>query len=318
MREAPQATPGLGNAPDSLSPTRYLAWLYSPPSEQRVLATLCAIESEVAGSLRAGVDHTVAHARLQWWREECERSARGQPVHPLTRDLVQTFAAEAAAAPSPIAGISGFVDTAVWDLAGATFETRKELTAYCERWAAAMFEPVAARIAHVAQGLRVAHEARPLDQAVAAAGSRWRTLGTALREIELLTDLARESHAGRVRVPLDELQRAGVQVSSLAKPPWPAALASVLRERHETLRATIASAVAGITLEEQSRFRGLLVWTALVWRLSVRAQRALPNSIPPRRYHALADGWHAWRVARRAVAGKYRLTGFRSTGMKPP
>ena len=282
----------------ALSSERYLAWLYSQPEQQPVLAALCQIETEIAGSLKGGIDHHVAHARLQWWREECERTAQGRAVHPLTRELLLAFgvdggagagAGAGAAAYASIAGVSGFVDTAVWDLAGATFETRKELTAYCERWATAMFETSAAA---------VRSEQSP---------SRTRVLGAAVREVELLAGLAREAHAGRLRVPLDELERAGVDVGALAKPPWPAALETLLRERHETLRATIASGVSQFGRDEQAPIRGLLVWAALAWRLSWRAQRALPNVISPRRYHALSDGWHAWRATHRATAGKLRL-----------
>jgi len=129
-----------------------------------------------------------------------------------------------------------------------------------------------------------------------------------VREIELLTDLAREAHAGRVRVPLDELDRAGVEVNSLAKPPWPAPLAKLLSERHQALRAAIAESVGALGRDEQAAFRGLLVWAALASRQSERAQRALPGIIFPRRYYALADGWQAWRAARRAAAGKLRLS----------
>ncbi|MGH8210348.1 MAG: squalene/phytoene synthase family protein, partial [Steroidobacteraceae bacterium] len=175
MPESPPAAPAGGAAPateplrpsdppNALSPARCLAWLYSPPAQQPVLAALCEIEREVASSLRPGIDHHVAHTRLQWWREECERCARGRPVHPLTRELVKAYGARAMSESAPLAGISGFVDTAVWDLAGATFETRQELTAYCERWAAAMLEPVA-QAARVAQAGDVAGTARNPRQA---------------------------------------------------------------------------------------------------------------------------------------------------------
>ena len=289
-RVLPARTDGASHM---LSASRYLAWLYSPVSQQPVFAKLCEIESEIAGSLRPGIDHHVAHARLQWWREECERCAQGRPVHPLTRELVKAYGTVPGGQPSPLAGISGFVDTAVWDLAGATFETRKELTAYCDRWAAAMFETAA--------GQGAAGEV-PGD------GSRWRVLGAAVREIELLADLAREAHVGRLRVPLDELERAGVEVKSLAKPPWPAPLVTLVRERHEALRATLGECLAALGREQQREFRGLLVWVALTWKQSARGQRALPNTISPRRYHAFADGWLAWRAARRAAAGNLRLS----------
>lgn len=381
-----EAPPAAGpvrpdDAPHVLSASRYLAWLYSPSSQQPVFAKLCEIESEIAGSLRPGIDHHVAHARLQWWREECERCAQGRPVHPLTRELVKAYGAVPAGRPSPLAGISGFVDTAVWDLAGATFETRKELTAYCDRWAAAMFETAAGQVAagaavnagastatnsqvdaaasgatnsgsgvsargatnsrvgaaasmaanseagvsasgatnsRVGAAASMAANAGTSRGANAAAsetspdvpvaGSHWRVLGAAVREIELLADLAREAHVGRLRVPLDELEQAGVEVRSLAKPPWPAPLVTLVRARHEALRVTIGECLGALGREQQTEFRGLLVWTALAWKQSVRAQRALPNTILPRRYHAFADGWLAWRAARRAAAGNLRLS----------
>ena len=357
---SPASAAGQGDTPHMLSPSRYLACLYSPAPKQAVLERLCEIENEIASSLRPGIDHHVAHARLQWWQEECERCVQGRPVHPLTRELVKAYGAPTAGEPSPLAGVSGFVDTAVWDLASATFETRKELTAYCERWAAAMFETAAAQvvsaassaqttaaaqivcaasgpqttaaaqivtaasgpqtaaaaqIVSAASGSQTAAAAQAVSAASSAqttnaprAASRWRTLGAAVREIELLGDLAREAHAGRVRIPLDELERAGVEVKSLAEPPWPAPLASLLRERHEALRAIVGQSLVAVGREEQPSFRGLLVWAALAWRQSARVQRALPNIILPRRYHALADGWQAWRAARRAAAGNLRLS----------
>src|SRR6266436_3113648 len=128
---------------------RYFALLYSPPSQRLALDALFGIEREIFESLRPGIDHHVAHSRLQWWREECERAAGGHPVHPLTRALVD--------AQANLNGLCGVVDVAIWDLASATFETRRELAAYCERWATAMIEPIAGTAwEDVDTGLRVA------------------------------------------------------------------------------------------------------------------------------------------------------------------
>ena len=322
---------GGDDAPKALSPSRYLAWLYSTEARKPVLATLLNIESEIASGLRPGLEHHVAHARLQWWSEEAERVAEGRPVHPLTRELVKARSNASGNAGNPsgahadrvasaaagltahdaglTAHIAGFVDTAIWDLASATFETRKELTAYCERWATAMFETADGLTRAEARDL--ATDAAPATVEKPAAGasapSPWTVLGAAVREIELLADAARDVQLGRVRIPLDELDRASVDANALVKLPWPAPLAALIKARHEALRATIAKGVAALTREEQMAQRGLLVWVALMWRLSTRAERALPNVILPRRYDALADGWQAWRAARRAAAGKLRL-----------
>ena len=282
----PELLPPVPGSPGASC--RYFAWLYSPPEQRPVLAALCAIEREIRTSLRS--DHQVAHARLEWWREEAERYAEGSPVHPLTRSLLASCGRPRSPRRSP----AGFVDTAVWDLAAATFESRREVAAYCERWTSAMIEPlVDCALTEAAEADRAAQIGRPL--------------GAALREIELLADLARDARSGRLRLPLDELDLAGVDTDSLAKPPWPPALSDLLRKRHEALRTELASAVAHVRNDEQPRLRALLVWAALAWRTSLRAQRALPGILEPRRAHVLVDGWIAWQAARRAMSGTFVL-----------
>jgi 15-cis-phytoene synthase len=275
---------------------RDFALLYSPPSQHVVLEALFGIEREVFESIRPGIDHQVAHSRLQWWREECARTLEGRPLHPLTRTLVEALRSEpssrleSSSAPETalpaLRGLAGFVDVATWDLASATFETRRELTAYCERWASAMIEPLAG----------------------VGSASIWRTIGATIREIELLSDLAREAHYGRLRFPLDELDRTKASLGTLAKPPWPAALAEILRARQRALRNEISAALSRLGGEPQPMLRGLLVWVALAWRSSSRAERALPDRLRPGRFDALSDAWFAWRVARKAMVGRLRLS----------
>jgi 15-cis-phytoene synthase len=274
----------MSEKPEAHTP-RFLAWLYSTRSQQPVMAALCGIEREIGASVRPGVDHHVAHTRLEWWRAECERCAAGNPAHPLTRELLTHLqdAAPAAQTGSALAGLSGLVDTATWDLAGATFEQRAELTAYCRRWAAAMVIPVAP---------------------AAADSSDW---GAALRELELLGNLARDAKSGRLRVPLDELEQATVAPQTLATPPWPLGLVAILRGRHQTLRRQLAAAVANLSPESQQSARGLLVWTALASQASLRAERALPHPPVESVVSAAAANWRAWRAARAASCGRLRL-----------
>jgi phytoene synthase len=274
----------MSEKPEADTP-RFLAWLYSTSAQQPVLAALCAIEREVNASLRQGAEHQVAHTRLEWWTEECARCAAGHPVHPLTRELRIHLErlAPAARVDSVLAGLSGLTAAAIWDLAGATFERRAELTAYCRRWAAAMVTPLGAP---------------EVD---------WSDFGAALCELELLDHLARDARGGRVRVPLDELEQARVEPQALATPPWPQGLVAILSGRHQHLRRQLAAAVAGLELPIQQRDRGLLVWAALACQASRRAQRALPRAPAASVASAAAANWRAWRAARAAAAGRLRL-----------
>jgi 15-cis-phytoene synthase len=271
--------PGRPDAPAA----RALAWLYSPPALREPLAALFALEREIGASLRPGLDHQIAHARLAWWSEECARAAQGRASHPLTRELGAVFTAAGLAPP---AGLAGLPATAAWDLAAATFETRRELEGYCERWSAAMIEPLVQLVAP------------------AAVPEPARAVGTSLREIELLLSLAGDARLGRLRLPLDELGRAPATPEELARPPWPAGLSELVRARHRLARAALEASVGSLAPVTQPALRGVFVWAAVSRAHSLRAERRLPRASLARDHHAPLDGWCAWRAARRADAGR--------------
>jgi 15-cis-phytoene synthase len=249
------------------------------------VAALLALEAEIGASLKVGLDHQLAHTRLAWWREECARCAAGTPVHPLTRTIDASFAGRERAA---LGGLTGLIDVVLWDLAAATFGTRRELTGYCERWASGIIVPL------------TASAAPEVDTSAS------RTLGAALRELELLQNLAQELKAGRVRLPLDELAAAEVEPERLV-PPWPPALSARLSERHAQLRAQLAAAVLALPRSAQAPLRPLLVWAALAHLESQRVARRLPEATRGGDHHGPLDGWRAWRAARRAGAGRLAL-----------
>jgi phytoene/squalene synthetase len=351
---------------------------------------LFGIEREVFDSVRPGLDHHVAHTRLQWWREECERAARGGAAHPLTRTLITALGDPQTKSVPQLAGLCGIVDVATWDLASATFETRRELEAYCQRWAAAMIEPLVAVAmstaagsvdsraptvsgptgtpaasdapagaaasadllasaqpgpASTARGPRVpasasgapSTSATPRASAAsvtaatygmagasastASAGAdtsavvlasaqrstAWQELGAAICEIELLAGLARDANSGRIRLPLDELESANVDTTALAKQPWPETAAALIRSRLTSLRANIERSVSGLSHVQQQALRGLLVWASLSWRAAQRMEHALPHRLQPSRLGGISEAWFAWRIARRATIGRFKL-----------
>ncbi len=266
-----------------LPPTRALVWLYTPAAQRETFAALCGIETEICASLNPGLEHQVAHARLAWWGEECARTALGAATHPLTRALGASLAGGDLGA--ALAGLSGFVATASWDLAAATWETRAQLGAYYERWAGAMITPL-------------------VPPALDAAA---RKLGASLHEIQLLARLADDARLGRLRVTLADLAAASAAPQDLARPPWPQGLARVLRLRHQQLRAELAAGVSELPRHAQPSVAGLLVWVRLAAEHSWRAERALPHALKPRDHHGPLDPWRAWSAARRAATGRFAL-----------
>ena len=67
---------------------RYFALLYTPAALRATLTTLLALADEISAGAGRGLDHTVAHVRLDWWRMEAERYARGEAQHPWLRALL--------------------------------------------------------------------------------------------------------------------------------------------------------------------------------------------------------------------------------------
>jgi 15-cis-phytoene synthase len=260
---------------------RYFAWLYSGEPLQAILEALFGIEVEINAALQPGLEHSVAHVRMNWWAEEAERLRAGQPLHPLTRALLAQRPTAATAA-----DISGLVDVATWDLASATFETGGELAGYCDRWARAVTQLAAGwAAADVPQAPALGHG-----------------LGVALCELEMLIRLEPCARAGRLRLPLDELTALGVAPEALARTPWPEALSGRLRERHRQLRSAVTASCALLESPAQrGALRGLLVWAALLLQHSRRAERALPRSWRRSRWDGLSDALRAWRTARSAV-----------------
>jgi hypothetical protein len=74
------------------------------------------------------------------------------------------------------------------------------------------------------------------------------------------------------------------------------------------LRADIERSVSGLSREYQHALRGLLVWASLSWRAAQRMENALPNRLQPGRLDGISEAWYAWRIARRATVGRFKLT----------
>ena len=249
---------------------RALVALYCPAAARAVFDNLSQLESEIQVAVSPRLDHTVAHARLEWWRGEAARTARGGPEHPLTRALQ----AQLAAAGAPALALEGLIDNAAWDLAGAAFPDERALSAYCERWARAFILPFTAVLGH----------ADPLGSL---------RLGTQLCRLELLL---RSASADRDSRPAEGTR----SVTSEHE----------LAATHARARDALAQAARALPLASQRPLRPLLVWAALLHRQSRRAAARPVRAGPAQRLQPM-DGWRAWRAARRAAQGRFRLDGER-------
>jgi phytoene synthase len=104
-----------------------LALVFTPASRRAAVEALDTVIDEISASLVPTLDHTVAHTRLVWWREEVLRLVQGAPLHPATRRL------HAEAPNTRFQRLESLLTAAEYHLAGHQPADTRELTALFAR-----------------------------------------------------------------------------------------------------------------------------------------------------------------------------------------
>ena len=262
---------------------RHLVCLFAPEAQRAAVRSLLQIESEICRSHGRDIDHSVSHARLEWWQDETQRLLTNRPAHPLTRRVVSAFGALDSSPPD----LSGLVESAGLDLACAAFESRAGLDDYFRLWADALFRSV------VLLGSRGLEERAHLERFATQAGA-------ALREIELLATLASDARHGRFHVPIGE---DGAEHDQWRMQPWNDECAKTLAERLDACGRSLCEAAQDLPPAVIPEQRAALVWCALGLRAAQVTKRALPLQPVPGRWEAAQATWLAWRAAVAAGRG---------------
>lgn len=261
---------------------RYFSLLYTPQEKRAAVTALYVIDAEIRESALSA-NHDVAHTRLQWWRQEVDRLVNGNPLHPATRTL-----ASSVSSPKRFAKLHELLVAADMDLARMTYLNMAELRAYGARSGGALQESIAALLLSPA----------PLDEAARAASNR---VGSATRLTEMLRDARQDAYYGRLYLPLDELERAGVGLETLRAREVSAGAKLVLSRFSTDIAQDLDAATASIPLSMRSHLRPLIVLAMLHRRLLRRiASRNYEIARERIELGPLEKPWVAWRAARTA------------------
>jgi phytoene synthase len=243
---------------------RYFALLYAPAEQRDALTALLVIDSEIRASINSA--HEVAHTRMQWWRAEVDRLVNRNPQHPATQLL------HSALPNAEYSRLHELLVAADMELARMTFNTANELNAYLERSSLAMHfvaaDPVSAR-----------------------------ALGTWVRRVETIRDLAMDVRAGCIFWPLDQLDAGGITLESLRANKMTDAIRQLLATEMSRLENQIEPLLASAT---EPSLRPLVVLAELHRKLLRQIARADYDVFTQR--HELSPFkkvWAAWRAARR-------------------
>lgn len=276
-----QLTSERGAPPGSL---RYFAVLFAPPSARPVLDALYGFDAEVRASIDATA-HEAAHAKLQWWRGEIDRLAAGRPAHPIAVALAPLRERRDA----DVASLHELLVAADLDLAGFTYRSWEELDAYCHRASGTIQILAAATLAG--------------ERTVTAAELEFaRQLGSAQRQVEMIRDFQHDLRRGRLYLPLDVIEAAGLDASGWRQAPPKEPVTGLL----DAWRSRVGRSLAALPellpdRSQRASQRPGLVLAALHQQLLKETARVPFDAGSRADVGPLARLWTAWRTAVRSA-----------------
>lgn len=255
----------------------YYALLQLPPSKRDAAYAAHAFCQEISDIHSAVHDPGVAHAKLDWWRQELARLFAGNPAHPVTRALLPVVQNSKLSRETFEAVLHG----AEMDLSQMRYLDFAGLTHYCDAAGGAPAELTS----------QVYGFDDPQTPALA------RALGHAITLGRRVTDAGVDARSGYVYFPIDELQRFGVTAADIQNGKYSPAFVELMKFQHARARQAITDAAAAIPKQDRRKQRPLLALAAL--------QLALMDEVAASDYQVLHQRidltplrkfWRAWRA----------------------
>ena len=258
----------------------YYALLFAPAAARDGLAALAAYRAEVLEIPHEVSDPGVGAVKLNWWQEEIERLGQGEPRHPITQALLPAVHTH----DLPLTGLGEVIEAARMDLEYGHYPTLRELTLYCHRAGGAVAD-LAWRLSG-ASGSDAAPFAHDLSMG--------------LELTRMIRHLRRDLRAGRVYIPEDELQMAGLDADTLLRGEQDEARQALLARQARRARRFLDNAIARLPASARGgQVHGLIL--AVLYRQLLDRLAADGYPVLERRHHLtpMRKLWLAWRTARR-------------------
>jgi phytoene synthase len=221
----------------------YYSFLFLPPERRRAITALYAFCREVDDVVDETADENVARVKLAWWREEVDRTFRGDPQHLVTRAI--------AACPSTMGitreRLQEIMDGMEMDLMQSRYLDFVGLERYCYL--------VAGVVGLCAADIFGRTEPATLDYA--------RNLGLAFQLTNIIRDVGEDARRGRIYLPMDELRRFNVPAADILNARYSEAFTALME--HQTRRALdyYAAAMAALPAADRRAQRPGLIMAAI-------------------------------------------------------
>ena len=221
----------------------YYSFLFLPPVQRRAITALYAFCREVDDIVDMQGDPGIARIKLNWWREEIARLFTGQAQHPVTRALtpvIEEF-------DLPQEQFLEIIDGMEMDLDQHRYNNFKELMLYCYRVAS-----VVGLLAAEIFGYRDRHTLKYAHD-----------LGIAFQLTNIVRDVYEDAQRNRIYLPLDELQRFGVQETDILNQKETPAFYELMRFQAERAKQYYTQALSQLSDADRYNQRCGLIMAAI-------------------------------------------------------
>lgn len=172
-----------------------LSFMFLPKEKRDAMTALYAFCREVDDVVDECTDYQIAQTKLAWWKQEIHRLFHETPQHPVTKALhpvVNSFGLQEA-------HFIEIIDGMQMDTQYNRYADFEQLALYCYR-VASVVGLLSAQIFGYSNPatLEYAHD-----------------LGMAFQLTNIIRDVGEDARRGRIYIPLDELERAGVTEEEL-------------------------------------------------------------------------------------------------------
>jgi phytoene synthase len=254
---------------------RYLAALLAPAEHRDALYALYAFNVEIARVREAAREPMPGEIRLQWWREVLAGDRDGEAAaHPIASAL-REMRTRYGIAPDRLTAL---IDAHAFDLYDEPMATLDDLDRYGAEAQGAVFS-LAGQILG-ANGEEVSRHA-----------------GIAYAVMNVLFDLGRHAAQRRLYVPMEVLERHGVNRESIYAREATPGLQAALAELRRHARRQLAAASAELDRAD-ARILPALLAAAVVGPQLRRLERNANDPFAPQKLPPWRRQWAIWRAAR--------------------
>jgi 15-cis-phytoene synthase len=266
----------------------YYSFLFLPGEQRQAITTLYAFCREVDDVVDEMREPEVARRKLDWWREEIDRLFAGTPTHPVgqaLRPAIERYNL-------PQEHFREIIDGMQMDLDYDAYPTFTELSLYCYRVASVVGLMAAEIFGYEDRRTpRYAHD-----------------LGMALQLTNILRDVREDAMRGRVYIPMEELNRFGVEPGELTLPQASDRLKSLFdfqaRRAHQYYDRAFQRLPEVDRHAQRSGIIMASIYRTLLDEIEADGYRVLERRI---RLTPIRKLWIAWRTARREKRRHSRL-----------